>query len=140
MHRTGIITKIEKDNESTRILASQVITPACINCHTKCARQGKPFEVLNRQNLEIKVGSLVHIKPSPIHYYAGGILSLLAPIASAIGGFFAAPAIAARLGLPFTQYFHAGTTMIFFLFMSLVVFLVSRSPLTFSKPEIVEIL
>lgn len=142
MHKFAKIVKIEKeaDSKSGTIYAVQMITSACSNCTYSCARQGKPFKVLNKNGIEINEGSIVQLKPSLYQYFFQGFLSLLTPIICSVLGYFFAPEIHKELKIEFSDCGRFFCVLGFFLFSSLIVFILSRSTLNFSKPEIVSVL
>ncbi|WP_191014629.1 SoxR reducing system RseC family protein [Treponema zioleckii] len=142
MHKFAKIVKIEKptNSKTSTIYAVQMITSACSNCTYSCARQGKPFKVLNKIGIQIQEGCIVQLKPSLYQYFFQGFLSLLIPIVSSVIGYFFAPEIHRELKIGFSDTGRFVCVLGFFLFSSLIVFILSRSTLNLSKPEIVSVL
>ncbi len=138
MHDFAIVKKIEGD----RIFVVPLISNACIKCTTGCQIQGKMFEVSNKRKISLKKGDVVRLQLSKLQYAFNGMVSFLAPIASAIVGYIYSPAIIARvfrnwqmIKLEYLKFF---TVSIFFFSASLIMFLISRSSLHFVKPEIAQ--
>ncbi len=140
MHKFAKIVKIEKKENSNTIYAVQMITSACSTCNYSCARQGKPFKILNKMNIEIKEGNIVQLKPSLYQYFIQGFLSLLTPLISSVLGYLFAPELLKELKVEFSDSGRFLCVLGFFLLSSLIVFILSRSTLNLSKPEIISVL
>ena len=138
MHKFAKIVKIEKptNSKTSTIYAVQMITSACSNCTYSCARQGKPFKVLNKIGIQIQEGCIVQLKPSLYQYFFQGFLSLLTPIVSSVIGYFFAPEIHRELKIGFSDTGRFVCVLGFFLFSSLIVFILSRSTLNLSNGDL----
>ncbi|MBQ0052543.1 MAG: SoxR reducing system RseC family protein [Treponema sp.] len=118
-----------------------LVSDACISCTTNdCAKQGKPFSVLNKRNLPIAENSIVKIGVSRLSQCLQGISALLLPILSAIVGFLFSPVLAQRFGFEFSEGFQALTVLVFLFVPSLIVFIINRSNIHISLPEITKVL
>lgn len=117
-----------------------LISDSCINCTSSdCSKLGKAFNVINKNNFELKEKSIVKIGVSKISQCIQGILSLLIPIISAVIGYIFSPALAQRLDFNCTEGFQALTVLIFFAFPCIAVFVISRSSLHITLPEITQV-
>lgn len=130
-----------KKIEGKLVQVVPLVSDACVTCASKdCAGNGKTFSVLNKKNFELKKDSIVRIGVSKISQYVQGIASLLGPIFCAFCGYLLAPAIAQRLGLDFSEIFQAVCIFIFFLAACLCIFIISRSSIHISLPEIIQVI
>src|SRR5574344_923532 len=87
MHNKACIVKIDGKN----VWIAPLITDSCINCnHSSCAKRGSPFVAINTQKTPLQCGDIVSIKASAKSQFLQGLWSIIFPIASAIGGYFAA--------------------------------------------------
>ena len=131
-----------KEIEDKKILVLPLITMECLRCRTGCIRQGKPFLVKNSAGFDIREGCAVRIGLSRTARAFYGILSFFVPILCAILGYFAAPEIAEKMPIAFlktldAQSAHAFFIILFFSISAGIMFLISRSSIHFSTPEII---
>lgn len=137
MRNFAMVKKIE----GQLVQVVPLISDACISCvSTDCAKQGHTFSVINKRNIEIKENSIVRIGVSKLSQCLQGLLALAFPILSAISGFILAPAAAERFTLTLSEGFQALCVLSFFLVSCLIVFIVSRSSIHVTLPEIIQVL
>lgn len=137
MRDFAIITGIE----GQRIEVVSLISDACVTCNSiDCAKQGKPFHVINRKNLSLKENNIVRIGFPRILNGILGLISLLFPIFSAVSGLLLSPIIAQKSGSDLTQSFQAMIVGIFFVVASLIVFIVSRTDIHITAPEVIQVI
>lgn len=137
MRSFAIVTHIDGKN----IHVVPLISDACIACTmTHCARHGKSITVCNKNNLTIEENAIVKIGYPRIRNALYGILALLVPIACAVIAYFFSPHISAKLGLQPTQETKACIVVLSTLTSSGIIFLLSRTSLHFSTPEITHVL
>jgi len=124
---------IVKKIEGQLVQVAPMISDACISCNSSdCEKQGKTFSVINKQNFDIKENSVVKIGVSKASQCLQGIAALLIPILCA--------ALSQRLGMIFSEGFQAVTVLAFFLTACIVVFVISRSSIHITLPEITQVL
>lgn len=132
---------IVKRIEGKLVQVVPLVSEACVTCASKeCAGRGKTFSVLNKRSLEIKENSIVRIGVSTLSQYVQGLMSLFVPIFCAVCGYIFAPVVAQRLNVEFSELFHAACVFACFLAASLCVFIVSRSSIHISLPEIIQVI
>ena len=132
---------IVKKIEGQLVQVVPMISDACISCDSSdCSKQGKTFSVINKQNFDLKENSVVKIGVSKISQCLQGIAALLIPILCAVFGYIFAPALSQRLGIDFSEGFQAISVLAFFLAACLVVFVISRSSIHITLPEITQVL
>ena len=139
MRSFAIVREIIDDGE---IMVLPLITGACQTCESGCLKQGKPFAVLNKRKIDVKIGMTVKIGyPAPI-LAAEGILSFIIPILCSIAGLFFAPRIAQDvLGLQIgsrTEEIRALGAVAALILSAATLFAISRSSLHLMKPEIMQ--
>ena len=132
---------IVKGIDGQRIEVVSLISDACVTCNNiDCAKQGKSFHVINKKNLPLKENNIVRIGFPRVLSGILGLVSLLLPIASAAAGFFLSPALSARFDFALTQNSRAGVVGLFFVAASLLVFLLSRTDIHLTHPEVIQIM
>lgn len=131
-----IIDISEKD-----ILVRPLITDACINCEKSgCAKQGKPFSVVNPKKFEIKKGDIVKLKANSVSQTLQGFFSLIVPILGAVLGFFLGEILANHFKINNVELFQASGVILGLIITSTIIFLLSKTKLQLKKSEIVEVL
>lgn len=131
-----IIDISEKD-----ILVRPLITDACINCEKSgCAKQGKPFSVVNPKKFEIKKGDIVKLKANSVSQTLQGFFSLIVPILGAVLGFFLGEILANHFKINNVELFQASGVILGLTITSTIIFLLSKTKLQLKKSEIVEVL
>lgn len=131
-----IIDISEKD-----ILVRPLITDACINCEKSgCAKQGKPFSVVNPKKFEIKKGDIVKLKANSVSQTLQGFFSLIVPILGAILGFVLGEILANHFKINNVELFQASGVILGLIITSTIIFLLSKTKLQLKKSEIVEVL
>lgn len=137
MRDFAIVTGIE----GQRIEVVSLVSDACVVCNSiDCARQGKSFHVLNKKNLPLHENNIIRIGFPRILNGILGLVSLLFPIASSIAGFFLVPYFSRRFQFAFTPSSQACVVGIFFVFSSLLVFVISRTNIHLTHPEVIQVL
>ena len=132
---------IVKAIDGQRIEVVSLISDACVTCNSiDCAKQGKSFHVINKKNLPLKENNIVRIGFPRILNGFLGLISLLFPIAAAAIGFFLAPSLSKRFGFLLTEASKAGVTGVFFVASALIVFLISRTDLHLTHPEVIQVM
>ena len=132
---------IVKSIDGQKIEVVSLISDACVACNSiDCAKQGKSFHVLNRKNLPLEENCIIRIGFPRVLNGILGLISLLFPIFSAAAGFFLAPFLSARFGFDLNQYSQALITGGFFFFAAFLVFLVSRTDIHLSHPEVMQVM
>ena len=132
----AFITEIKGDE----IHAMQLVTEACLHCQTGCIQRGKEFIVSNKRNFPVEKGNIVRIGLSRYKRGIHALSSLLIPLTCAVAGYFFSGEIAKKIGLEYTEVFKAACVMFSLAASSGLVFIISRSSLHFSKPEILQVL
>ena len=135
MLEKGMITSIEKNT----ITVIPLITDACLSCTAGCAKRGKPFTVTNPRQLPVTTGTIVRVESSRSAQALQGVISLLFPFASAVGGYFCASPIASLFGKTAGDGMHAIGVLSFLFIAAAIVFFISRKIPFSGKPEITEI-
>lgn len=131
-----IIDISEKD-----ILVRPLITDACINCEKSgCAKQGKPFSVVNPKKFEIKKGDIVKLKANSVSQTLQGFFSLIVPILGAVLGFVLGEILANHFKIKNVELFQASGVILGLIITSTIIFLFSKTKLQLKKSEIVEVL
>lgn len=131
-----IIDISEKD-----ILVRPLITDACINCEKSgCAKQGKPFSVVNPKKFEIKKGDIVKLKANSVSQTLQGFFSLIVPILGAVLGFVLGEILANHFKINNVELFQASGVILGLIITSTIIFLLSKTKLQLKKSEIVEVL
>lgn len=131
-----IIDISEKD-----ILVRPLITDACINCEKSgCAKQGKPFSVVNPKKFEIKKGDIVKLKANSVSQTLQGFFSLIVPILGAVLGFVLGEILANHFKINNVELFQASGVILGLIITSTIIFLFSKTKLQLKKSEIVEVL
>lgn len=136
MKEKALVTKVEQ-NEITVI---PLITDACLSCTKGCAKQGKPFNVTNPNNFEVKKGNIVKVAASKTSENLQGIFALLLPIVFAAAGFFLASPIALIFGKTAGEGTKALCVLSFLFISATAIFFISRKIKFKGKPGIIEIL
>lgn len=132
---------IVKGVEGERIEVVSLISDACVTCSSiSCARQGKSFHALNKKNLPLKENDIIRIGFPRVLSGILGVFSLLFPIASSVVGFLLSPCILNRFSFEVTSSAQACVTGIFFVAASLIIFIISRTDLHLSHPEVEQIM
>ena len=132
---------IVKGIEGQRIEVVSLISDACITCSSiDCAKQGKSFHVINKRNVPISENNIVRIGFPRILNGILGLISLFTPIFCSAIGFFFSPIVATKLGFELTQTTKALTVIAFFFISSALVFIISRTDLHLTHPEIIQVL
>ena len=131
---------IVKSIDGQKIEVVSLISDACVACNSKnCAKQGKSFHVLNKKNLPLEEDCIIRIGFPRVLNGILGLISLVFPVFSAAEGFFLAPFLASRFGFELNQMNLALVTASFFIFAAFLVFVVSRTDLHLSHPEVIQI-
>lgn len=132
---------IVKGIDGQKIEVVSLISDACVTCNNMdCAKQGKSFHVINKKNLPLKEDNIVRIGFPRILNGILGLISLLFPIASAATGFFLAPCFSQRFNFTLTQQSQAGLVGLFFVAATLIVFLISRTDIHITHPEVIQVM
>ena len=146
MREFAIVKEIRKNKDTgeEEVFVLPMIVSACQYCRTGCLKQGKAFKVANKKSLALKPGTVVRIGLPRRTLALHGLLSFLGPIAAAIAGFIFAPEISERLfGAEFTalhfEKVRAATTAISLVAASAALFVISRSSIHFTTPEVHQI-
>lgn len=137
MRDFAIVTGID----GQKIEVVSLLSDACVVCGSiDCAKQGKPFHVINKKNFPLQEDSIIRIGFPRVLSGILGVLSLLFPIASSAVGFLIAPRLSLRFDFALTQSFQACVVGIFFVVSSLIVILVSRTDIHLTHPEVLQIM
>ena len=136
MLNQAFITQIK----GKEIYAMQFVTDACLNCPTGCIQRGKEFIVSNKRNFSVKEGNIVRIGLPRYKQGIHAISSLLLPVVCAIFGYLLSAEAAKKIGLENTEVFKAACVMFALTASAGLIFIISRSSLHFSKPEILQVL
>ncbi|WP_407428242.1 SoxR reducing system RseC family protein [Treponema sp.] len=137
MRDFAIVKKICGQN----IEVVSLISDACVSCGSlDCAKKGKSFVVLNKKNLPLTENSVVRIGFPKILRGILGFLALVFPIAGSAAGLFLSPLICSRLNLQLTQTASAVIVLLFFFISAFIVFIISRTDLHISKPEVFQVM
>ena len=132
---------IVKSIEGQKVEVVSLISDACVTCNSiDCAKQGISFHVLNKKNLPLEENNIIRIGFSRMLKGILGLISLLIPIASSIAGFFLTPFFAGRIDFEVTPSSQAGVVGVFFTASSLLIFLISRTDIHLSHPEVIQIM
>lgn len=132
---------IVKSVDGQKIEVVSLISYACLACNSiECAKQGKSFHVINKKNLPVKENNILRIGFPRVLNGVLGLISLIVPIFASAVGFFLSPLILSRLGFPVTEFAKALITAACFLISSFVVFLVSRTDIHLTEPEVIQIM
>ena len=132
---------IVKSIDGQKVEVVSLISDACVTCNSiDCAKQGISFHVLNKKNLPLEENNIIRIGFSRTLKGILGLISLLIPIASSIAGFFLTPFFAGRIGFEVTPSSQAGVVGVFFTASSLLIFLISRTDIHLSHPEVIQIM
>ena len=122
------------------IRAMQLVTDACLHCTTGCIQRGKEFTVSNKRHFPVEEGNIIRIGLPRYKRGLHAFSSLILPVICAIFGYIFSAEIAKKIGLENTEAFKAVCVMISLVVSSGLVFVISRSSLHFSKPEILQVL
>lgn len=132
---------IVKSVDGQNVEVVSLVSDACVTCNSiECARQGKTFYVINRRKLPLHENSIIRIGFPRVLNGIFGLIALLFPIVSAAAGFFFAPALLEHFEYKVTQSAVACVIGVFFVVSSLIVFLMSRTDIHFTKPEVIQIM
>jgi len=132
---------IVKGIDGQKIEVVSLISDACVACNNiSCARDGKSFHVINRKNFPLQENMIIRIGFPRILKGLLGLFSLLMPIASSVLGFLLTPYFSQRFDFAVTPSSQACMVGIFFVIASLLVFIVSRTDIHFSNPEVIQVL
>ncbi len=145
MREFAIVKELKKNSDdSEQIYVLPMLTMACLKCRTGCLRQGKPFLVKNSANFKLRKGCAVRIGLPRISRAIHGILSFIVPISCAIAGWFVAPYAFSKLPLFLqtldAEFLRAIFVLAFLAFSAGIAFVVSRSSIHFSTPEIISLM
>ncbi|MBR1536137.1 MAG: SoxR reducing system RseC family protein [Treponema sp.] len=137
MHDFAIVKSIE----GQKVEVVSLISNACVVCNSiDCAKKGKSFHVLNKKNLSIEENAIVRIGFSRVFTGILGLISLLFPIVSAAIGFFFSERLLKSFDFSVRASSQACVIGIFFTAAALIVFLVSRTDIHLSEPEILQVM
>lgn len=141
MREFAIVKEIKNENE---IYVLPMITSSCQSCKKGCIKQGKKFQVLNKKRYNVKIGSTVRIGHSTILRSIYGLLSFFVPIVFSIIGLiyskrFALLFFSQEIIEKYIEQFKAFGVLSFFFSSAIIIFIISRSSLHFSKPEILQV-
>lgn len=132
---------IVKGIEGQRIEVVSLISDACLACNDiHCAKDGKSFHVINKKNLPLQENNIIRIGFPRILNGFLGLISLLLPIASSVAGFLLTPYFSTRFEFAVTPSTQACVTGIFFVAASLIVFIISRTDIHLTHPEVIQIM
>lgn len=132
---------IVKAIDGQKIEVVSLISDACLACNDiHCAKDGKSFHVLNKKNLPLQENNIIRIGFPRILNGFLGLVSLLFPILSCVAGFLLTPYFSKRLEFAVTQSSQACVSGIFFVVASLIVFVVSRTDIHLTHPEVIQIM
>lgn len=132
---------IVKGIEGERIEVVSLISDACVTCNSiECARKGLSFHVINKKKLPVKVNDVIRIGFPRILSGFLRLLSLVFPISAAILGFLVSPRILEDFDFPCTEANQALCVGAFFLASTLLVFVISRTDVHLTHPEVMQIM
>lgn len=132
---------IVREIDGQKIEVVSLISDACVVCNSiDCAKQGKSFHVINKKNLPLRENSIIRIGFPRILGGILGLISLLFPIASSIAGFFLTPYFSERFDFAVTASSQACVVGIFFVVSAFIVFVVSRTDIHLSHPEVIQVI
>lgn len=132
---------IVKSIDGQKIEVVSLISDACLACNNiSCAREGKSFHVINRKNLPLQENNIIRIGFPRILKGILGLFSLLMPIASSVLGFFLTSYFSQRFDFAVTPSSQACMVGIFFVVAAILVFIVSRTDIHLSHPEVIQVL
>ena len=132
---------IVKKIDGQKIEVVSLISDACVACNNiSCARDGKSFQVINRKNFPLQEDTIIRIGFPRILEGILGLVLLLMPIASSVLGFFLTPYFSERFDFAVTPSSQACMVGIFFLVAVILVFIVSRTDIHLSHPEVIQVL
>ncbi len=114
------------DINSKEITVIPLITDACLNCKSGCAKQGKPFCVTNPHKFDIKKNSIVYIQAPKSASFLQGTISLLLPVLCAVIALIFSPQIALLFGRECTEKLKVLLVLAGFFASSALVFLFTR--------------
>lgn len=137
MRDFAIVTKIE----GKIIEAIPLSSNACMNCQDYfCARQGKPFTVINKKSLNLQENDIVKIGFSNLSRGIQGLLSFLVPILVAVLAYIFAPEFSGKINIELSENFRMLFILSSFLISSATVIIIGRSNIHFSLPEVLMVL
>ena len=132
---------IVKSIDGQMVEVVSLISDACVTCTSiECAKQGISFHVINKKNIPLKENDIIRIGFSRTLKGILGLISLFFPIVSSVLGFLATPFLAARFDFTVNSSSQACMVGIFFVASCLIVFLVSRTDIHFSHPEVLQLM
>ena len=119
--------KILSIGKNGSVTVLPVIKDACISCsRTSCAKAGTPFTVMNTRSLDVKPGMTVRIAAKKSSQAVQALTALLLPVACAVGGWFAANALAATMNISSGEWLQAIGVLLGIFVPSGIIFLISR--------------
>ena len=132
---------IVKDIEGQRIEVVSLISDACVTCNNiECAKQGLSFHVLNKKNFPLEKDNIIRIGFPRIQKGILGLISFLFPIAASVVGFLLAPLFSEKFDFSVTPSSQACVVGIFFALSSGIVFIVSRTDIHLTHPEVLQVM
>lgn len=132
---------IVKSIEGQRIEVVSLISDACVRCNSiDCATQGKSFHVINKKNLPLSENTIIRIGFPRVLNGFFGLISLLIPIFASVAGFLLSPLILNRFQFEKTQSAMACVVGLFFVVSALFVFIISRTDIHLTHPEVLQIM
>lgn len=147
MREFAIVKDIKKNpiTNENEVFVLPMIISACQTCKSGCRKQGRAFQVLNKHKLTVKIGSTVRIGLSKPIYTLHGALALILPIFCAVLGFIFTPKLStyifnANIIEKHFEIIRAGGISIFFLISATMLYIINRSSLHFTKPEILQVI
>ncbi|MBQ9206465.1 MAG: SoxR reducing system RseC family protein [Treponema sp.] len=132
---------IVKSIEGQRIEVVSLVSDACVRCNSiDCAKQGKSFHVINKRNLPLSENTIIRIGFPRILNGFLGLISLLIPIFASVFGYFFSSSILSYFELAHTQSLRACVVGMFFVASSLIIFIISRTDIHLTHPEVLQIM
>ena len=118
-----------------------LISDACVTCNSiECAKDGIFFHVINKKNLPLKINDKIRIGYPKIYRGILSLLALFTPICSAIAAYFFAPHLLEHFDIPLTETSRSLTVGGAFIFISFLIFLMSRTDVHIKHPEVIQIM
>jgi hypothetical protein len=129
------VLKIESDGT---VWVRPVLEGMCISCESAgtCAKRGSPFKVVNPANFPVCAGDTVSLASSSKAKFAQGLYALLFPVAFAVAGYVAMPAIAGLTGVIVGEGLRALGVLVFMFAAAGIVLVTRKFAKKVVKPEI----
>ncbi len=132
---------IVKEIDGQHVEVVSLISEACLSCNSiDCVRHGKSFHVINKKNLPLKENNIIRIGFPRILNGILGLISLLFPILSSVAGYLLVPYLSQRFDFLVTPESQACVVGNFFTAAALFVFIISRTNIHLTCPDVIQIL